>query len=456
MKRKYTVSKYNLYSGNYIFNLRQRSLIRGNESLLNALQNGDLERVPYEVIEVLNTAGMVVEEGIDETKLIALWVSSKSFNTNTLSVAYIPTYSCNFRCIYCYAESVRESKGIITRNTNEAFLNWLENVLILAEPKYLDITFHGGEPLLLKDELITLSENILKLCELQEVKLKGISLVTNGSLLTDQFVKKITNLAVPCRALVTIDGPETVHNARRYYRDGSGSFSKIVENIKSALDSGMLITLGYNYDRQNYADIPHFLDFLVDNGFSENEKFQLIFGAVRKGLNQEEKEHFMKYEMGQAESAKVMIWAYREALKRGLRIVEPLGAGLCTLKKPWSFIVDCNGDIFKCITMAGHEVSKVGTISEPVEVVLQRSSKFIFPYNWEKFTMCRNCKYLPICLGGCFEQAIIKGKRVDCKRHYFDSLFPQLIDLIAEVYEKYPEGNKDQKIEYVLGTRGEH
>lgn len=450
MERSYKVSKYNLYRYNYVYNLRQRSLLRVNDSILKALQNNELENIPPQVMKLLLTAGIVVE-GIDEVKLLEFWLSLKSFNTNSLSVAYIPNYHCNFRCTYCYAQSVRDIKRQERENVNADFLKWIENLFALAEPRSFEITFHGGEPLLSKQEILFLCKSITELCQKHNVRLKDISFVTNGSLLDKGFVEEVLRLGIPCRALVTLDGTENIHNGRRFDIEGKGTFSLIVDNVILALNLGMFVTVGFNYDRQNYTDIPYFLDFLVEKGFDKRPNFQLIFGAVRKGLDQESVEHFKKFEMGQVESAKVLMWAYGEAIKRGIRIVEPLGAGLCTFKKPWSFIVDYRGDVFKCVTMAGHDESKIGSIYEPLELLMQRSADFVLPYHWEKYPLCKECVYLPVCFGGCFEQAFIRKKKFDCRKRYFENLFPDLIDLTAKLYGEHPELTKGQKLEHIFG-----
>ena len=451
MDKTYKASNYNFYSHNYVYNLRQRSLLKLNDPVLNALQNNDFKNIPFHVMNLLLTSGIVVE-GIDELKLLEFWLSSKSFNTNTISIAYIPNYSCNFKCTYCYAESVRNIQRWESENSFENFLKWIENLLILTEPRNFEITFHGGEPLLSKEEIVLLSKRINNLCEKHEVRLKDISLVTNGSLLDKEFIEELVKLKIPCRVLVTLDGTEEVHNIRRFDIEGKGTFQRIVNNKILLLDLGVYVTLGFNYDRQNYKDIPKFLDFLVEKGFNKKPNFRLIFGAVRRGLHQEEVVHFKKFKMQQEESAKVLIWAYEEALARGIRIVEPLGAGLCTFKKPWSFIVDYKGDVFKCVTMAGHDEAKIGTIYTPIEVLLQKCIDYVLPYHWERYSSCRKCIYLPACLGGCFEQALLRKEKFDCRKKYFENLFPNLIDLMVKLYEKYPELIRSPKFEQILGN----
>ncbi len=348
MEKSYKVSKYNLYRYNYVYNLRQRSLLRVNDSILKALQNNELENIPPQVMKLLLTAGIVVE-GIDEVKLLEFWLSLKSFNTNSLSVAYIPNYHCNFRCTYCYAQSVRDIKRRESENVNADFLKWIENLFALAEPRSFEITFHGGEPLLSKQEILFLCKSITELCQKHNVRLKDISFVTNGSLLDKGFVEEVLRLGTPCRALVTLDGTENIHNGRRFDIEGKGTFSLIVDNVILALNLGS-----------------------------------------------------KKFEMGQVESAKVLMWAY-------------------------------------------------GSIYEPLELLMQRSADFVLPYHWEKYPLCKECVYLPVCLGGCFEQAFIRKKKFDCRKQYFESLFPDLIDLTVRLYREHPKLTQGQKLEHIFG-----
>jgi sulfatase maturation enzyme AslB (radical SAM superfamily) len=53
---------------------------------------------------------------------------------------------------------------------------------------------------------------------------------------------------------VTLDGTENIHNGRRFDIEGKGTFSLIVDNVILALNLGMFVTVGFNYDRQNYTD----------------------------------------------------------------------------------------------------------------------------------------------------------------------------------------------------------
>jgi len=91
------------------------------------------------------------------------------------------------------------------------------------------------------------------------------------------------------------------------------------------------------------------------------------------------------------------------------------------------------------------------SIYESLEVLMQRSADFVLPYHWEKYPLCKECVYLPVCLGGCFEQAFIRKKKFDCRKRYFENLFPHLIDLTVRLYGEHPKLTQGQKLEHIFG-----
>lgn len=71
------------------------------------------------------------------------------------------------------------------------------------------------------------SGNILKEYCLTSHKELQCSLVTNGSLLTEEIVSGLLNYN--CKFVqITLDGPEYIHNCRRVAKDGSGTFQKVL------------------------------------------------------------------------------------------------------------------------------------------------------------------------------------------------------------------------------------
>lgn len=69
-----------------------------------------------------------------------------------------------------------------------------------------------------------------KRCTKEKGKELQCSLVTNGSLLTEEIVSGLLNYN--CKFVqITLDGPEYIHNCRRVAKDGSGTFQKVLHGI---------------------------------------------------------------------------------------------------------------------------------------------------------------------------------------------------------------------------------
>lgn len=138
------------------------------------------------------------------------------------------TNECNLKCVYCYQENDNKRvSGCISDDTINRFIEYL-----LANPNNTTVSFYGGEPLLYAQRCIEIS-NRLKSTQSSIKKKYRASITTNGTLLTGQLAEQLKLSGID-QAQVTIDGPEEIHDRMRPYRDGKGSYNKIVKNIEDA------------------------------------------------------------------------------------------------------------------------------------------------------------------------------------------------------------------------------
>ena len=75
-----------------------------------------------------------------------------------------------------------------------------------------------------------------------------------------------------------------------------------------------------------------------------------------------------------------------------------------------SYVIDPEGNLYKCIALAGEESTKVGMLSPGGEIT----------YNWDKLLpwlvwepfddpRCLSCPVLPLCFGGCLANRFYAG-----------------------------------------------
>ncbi len=152
------------------------------------------------------------------------------------------TEDCNLACKYCiysdaYANTRSSSKKRMDFTTAKRALDYY--VSLLEEGKRYNplrkftIGFYGGEPLL--------NFRMIKKC-VQYMKKTypeidpSYSITTNGTLLVKD--KAAFLMEHSFAIAVSIDGPQEEHDRNRMYRNGNGTFSDVMKNVKRIMDTG--------------------------------------------------------------------------------------------------------------------------------------------------------------------------------------------------------------------------
>jgi len=150
---------------------------------------------------------------------------------------------CDLDCTYCYVyqgkdTSWKQQPKHMSKNTISVLVDRL-----VEQSKCQDVGFaivlHGGEPLLLGYEKLSLLINLLR-TEL-ECERYPISLQTNGGLLTNELLTLFSKNKVSVS--VSIDGDKDANDIARLTRKGDSSFYKTlkgIELLKTHPDSGFL------------------------------------------------------------------------------------------------------------------------------------------------------------------------------------------------------------------------
>ena len=140
------------------------------------------------------------------------------------------TGNCNLRCKYCiYNDFYEGNRNFNTSNIDfETARKAIDYVFAHRDPEHLAITFYGGEPLL--------NFSVMKQCidyclDRYESDNLSFSFTTNLTLMTEEiaeYLAKVPRMSI----LVSIDGPEEIHNAARVYRQRKGSFQDAFSGLE--------------------------------------------------------------------------------------------------------------------------------------------------------------------------------------------------------------------------------
>jgi len=186
-------------------------------------------------------------------------------NCNMSSITLELTERCNLRCKYC-----------IYSNTNEDYRSFGENDMPFEtaqksidflmehspENKQVYIGLYGGEPLL----RFPLIKQIIEYVNMKYYDRKVMySMTSNMTLMTDEiaeFLTKIKDFSI----VISLDGPEAVHDKQRVFSNDIGSFSAVMNGIK---------TYTKYKEKSINEHSPLVFSAVIERPYSE-EKFTLI------------------------------------------------------------------------------------------------------------------------------------------------------------------------------------
>lgn len=196
------------------FNSVTCALAEVDEEFLDTLENiehiniDEVSPEKKELIDNMMEGNYIVDDKMDELKLLKFRNYSGKFSSNGVGLVIAPTLACNFACPYCYETA---KSGMITEEVQASLLEMIEDT---AKHKYdVDITWYGGEPLLAKDIVFNFSKKAIAICEREGVKYRAY-IVTNGYLINEEIVEEMKKAHIT-GAQITVDGPPSIHNTRR-------------------------------------------------------------------------------------------------------------------------------------------------------------------------------------------------------------------------------------------------
>lgn len=107
-----------------------------------------------------------------------------------------------------------------------------------------------------------------------------------------------------------------------------------------------------------------------------------------------------------AQFADVMLPLYEKVLARGFTVNKMAAypvpkVNFCCVNYVNSFVVDNRGEIYRCWNHVQDLSSSCGNVNNGTEFALNDNYLSWILWNPIKHPKCRECSYLPICMGGC-------------------------------------------------------
>lgn len=399
------LSNYNLIVSDknsedyYLFNTFIGSCFKINNITAEAIKNNCIEDINEETKELFEMSGIIIPDKMNESNIFSYLREKEKYNSDFLSVTLLLTWNCNLRCIYCFQEH-EVILGDMDENQANRFLSFIVNTAINNKAKGIHITLFGGEPLMNMKIGYEILHIIKDFCEKNKLQF-SCGLITNGTLINNETLEKM--YSHNCKMIqITLDGVKKIHDTRRIYSNGKGSFEETITalqllNMKNTIHTVIRI----NIDKRNVDDLYDLLYQIGKDGLNLT-KCTVDFGIVRaetKACAGYSSNCFIESEIG---DIIYDLWNYAE--KQGFKYnIKPIRRYLyCGLYGNNQYTIAPNCDVFKCWEHVGQEEHLMGKLDEYGRI-MQPTNSF---YEWMsvdplKNIECKNCIYLPNCGGGC-------------------------------------------------------
>lgn len=412
---KLKVSRYThliaVSGGGLLYNGRSGAVLelhghacRSARGLIEDLREGRRPRMSSlrrELLEHLEVGGFLVEKSKNEFDILVQQYDESRARSQFL-LTIVPTFGCNLGCGYCF---VGKKRGLMSDGHRVELIRFVEKRLRIGNIPSMHVDWFGGEPLLAPDVIEELSSAFIALCDEVDIPYRA-QVISNGTAISRDVVRMLEKARVD-RIQISIDGPREVHDVRRPYKAGGGrsSFDSIIEKLPLVVGK-FLIRLRINVDRENLSQVWPLLDIFGERGWlgPETRFFPYL---ERVSPFTEASSHVESVVCPMDDFMETQFRWMEELKQRGVPVIEQ---GLYRFPAPRSytcgavgkngFLITSEGEIHKCGLEIDNSAEAIGILGEELDPGNENLARF---ENYSPFEdpMCRECEFLPTCLGGC-------------------------------------------------------
>ncbi len=364
-----------------------------------ALQNANHEQEQ----DLLHRLGIDGRRQIDDAV-----IEAPKLHALSLAIAQ----KCNLGCTYCYAQ--QGDFGASPRNMSlETAKKSVD--LLLSEAQSAgkaNIAFLGGEPLVNRSALRDCVHYANDQAAALGIKL-SYAITTNGTLLREDDADFFEQHGFA--VTISLDGGKEQHDALRPFRNGTGSFDRILQRIAPllTLQKRMQVSARVTVTPQN-LQLPEVLDQFIAMGFHSVGFSPMLRSPTGIGeLGSAELEQMLEQMIacGEATEQRLvrgqrypfanLMNALRE-IGRGTHRPYPCGAGAGYMG------VSADGELSACHRFVGDAAGSLGNLITGIDRDAQQ--QWLASRHVHQQSPCNQCWARYLCGGGCHHEVIARGR----------------------------------------------
>lgn len=349
---------------------------------------------------------------------------------------------CNLGCDYCYYSSCNgqdlEKRGTVSLRTIEKMIK----EYMLGTNGIASFIWQGGEPLLAG---LNFFERVISFQLKYAPPHTQISnsIQTNGTLITPKVAKFFKKYAFIVG--VSVDGPSSIHDKRRTYRNGKDSHHDAMKGIAYLRIEGVSFNIITVVHEDNVKRVDELFEFYL------KERFEYIQFIPCMDFKSQDSSIQAKFLISPQEYGNFLCQAFDKWFNEGkpqinvhhfvnlYSIMMGHPSHICFFSESCSstIILEANGNVFPCDFYID-EKHKLGNIVD-TSLKTMLESELMSDFHSMKNVMsesCRKCDYRNLCNGGCprnrkcdFEE--LNGKDYFCES--YQMLFRHSISKIEKL-----------------------
>lgn len=360
----------------------------------------------------------------------------------------LPSLGCQSACVYCFGP---RRGPIMSPATLHDTLAFMEHIADETGAAHVDVTFHGGEPLLAGHDLIRRS---IEGMESWGKPLK-LGVQSNLWLLDDAFCDLFRRHSVEIGT--SLDGPQHVTDSQR----GPGYFDRTMAGIRRARAQGLSVGCIATFTAAAVEEGERVVEFFL------RERLDFSVHAATPPLEGETPAWALAPETYAAllrEMLHVYLPRRRDVAIGSLdQIARGVASGegrVCTFRDCLGMFlaIDAKGDVYPCQRFCGRPEHRLGNVStRPTWAALMDSPAARRMAARERAVRerCASCEYLSQCKGGCPFNAWAGGQNDRVRDPYCEAYRSTFAHIRGKLLEEMgSEDNVEAIASHPLTERG--
>ena len=418
--------------------------------LVNGSEVYGLGAVEHERLEQALRGRQPAEEIPRLLRELALWqqprisdepLSSPPLRALSLAVAQ----TCNLGCTYCYAQQ-GDFGGPAQAMPLEVARAAVDRLVAEAAPgERVNLAFMGGEPMVNRRVVRETTEYGAVQARARGVAM-SFSITTNGTLLDESDAEFFEQHGFA--VTISLDGAGETHDRLRPFKDGRGSYARILERVAPCLarQQRMQVSARVTVTPRN-LELPETLRTFVKLGFhSVGFSPMLSAPSGQDSMGVEELAIFLEQMIACGREFEAQTIAGRRypfanlatalrEIHRGTHRPYPCGAGAGYLG------VSAEGDLAACHRFVRDPAGAMGNLTAGRDET--RQNDWLRERHVHRQEPCRSCWARYLCGGGCHHEVIHRGRPAcDYIRgwlHYCLGAYVRLLAARPDFFESMPE-----------------